>query len=64
MNIIKLDERNIYTEIFNQTNEAYKYKNIYTTPYEKISNDSKDFINVQKKFHAYLQQSYKYYKNR
>ncbi len=59
-----IDERNIYTEIFNQTNEAYKYKNIYTTPYEKISNDSKDFINVQKKFHAYLQQSYKYYKNK
>ena len=54
----------IYTEIFNQKNEAFQYFNIYSNPYKSISNKSLKFMEMQNNFHAYLQQAYKYYKNR
>ena len=59
-----IDDKIIYTEIFNQKNEAYQYENIYSNPNKPIKKESKEFINVQAKFHAYLQQAYTYFKSR
>ena len=54
----------IYTEIFNQTSNAFRYSDLYNHPYTSISNDSKAFQSIQHNFHAYLQTAYIYYKKR
>jgi len=54
----------IYTEIFNQKNELYKYQNIYLNQNIKIDDKTKEFIDTQTQFHAYLQQAYTSFKNK
>ena len=54
----------IYTEIFNQKNESYKYQNIYLNQNIKIDDKTKEFIDTQTQFHAYLQQAYTSFKNK
>ena len=59
-----IESNSIYTEIFNQKKEAFQYLNIYSNPYKSISNKSLKYMTMENNFHAYLQQAYKYYKNR
>ena len=54
----------LYTEIFNQETDLFQYSNLYNPPYSIIQKETDCFRLIQKKFHAYLQSAYTYYKNR
>ena len=54
----------LYTEIFNQETDLFQYSDLYNPPYSIIQKETDFFRLIQKKFHAYLQSAYTYYKNR
>ena len=54
----------LYTEIFNQRAETYRYLDLYNYPYASLTRETNSFKLIQNNFHAYLQGAYTYYKNR